>query len=134
MDASGGTARCSYIFDVRYTTLCGYINLTVAGAAAGAAFDIQVFDDVANVAFAQICGTAPFIAATVATNNTAFLWFPPALFMKQNGVVQITVPNVDGDTLGTAIELFEFDAEIRQLMPIQTLMWTVPGISAPAAI
>ncbi len=124
----------TYNFDRRYTTLCGYVNLTVAGAAAGPEFDIQILDAAANVAFAQICGTAPQITGSLSTNNAAFLWFPPALFFKQNGLVQITTANTDGDVLGSAIELFEFDPEIRQMMPIQTLMWTVPGISAPAAI
>ncbi len=135
-DAGGGFARCTLTLDVRFTNLIAYICGTVAGAATAPDFAMQIFEGSpsTDVAFVEVVGTSPHVAATVNTNNATFLWYPPPLFMKQSGHIQVTWPNVDGDTFGITAEIFVFNPEIRQITPVPALMWNVPGVSAPAAV
>ncbi len=135
-DAGGGTATCSISGDTRYTNVAAWLTFEVEADAAATDFRMRMLNDAqGSQPIVNIVGTAPHVATTVATVNTAFLWFPPPMLYPDGGFFEAVTLNVSAsETYRLTGEFFMFDRDIRQITPLPFLMQNFPGVSAPAAI
>ena len=135
-DAGGGTATVSIRGDERYTNIAAFMGFEVEAAAAAPDFRMRMFNDAqATQPVVNIVGTAPHVATTVATVNSAFLWYPPPILYARGGIWEAACLNVAAtETYRLVVEIFIFDADIRQIAPLPMLLANFPGVSAPAAI
>lgn len=135
-DAGGGNASLTINFDRRYTNLVAYVNLAIQADAAAGDF-LTRLQPIASATPAQqlICGTIPHVATAIATDNAAFLWYPPPVYYQGRGLSFTGFPNVGvNETYKVTVEIYVFDIDIRRLTPLNFLQMNVPGVSAPAAI
>ncbi len=135
-DASGGVATAGIIGDDRYTSIAAWLSFEVEVAAAAPDFQIRMLNDLtASQPQVLIVGTAPHVATTVAVVNSTFLWYPPPMLYPRGGFWEVRCLNIGaGETYRLTAEVFVFDADIRQIMPLPDLQANFPGVSAPAAI
>lgn len=134
-DAGGGNATCIINFDERYTNLVAYANYVIQADAAAGDFVIRLSKSSNISALTNVVGTIPQVAGTTATDNAAFLWYPPPIYFQGDGSCVAIAPNVGvNETYKLTAEVYVFDIDVRRLTPLPILQLNVPGVSAPAAV
>jgi len=133
-DASGGNAVITIGFDPRYTSLVGWAQPGVIADTAAGEFVIQVQNSVTGLPNARAIGTLPGVAEAFTAINSAYLWFPPPLYLPGDGRLIATFANVDAtETYDLACQIYVFDRDVRQLTAMQWLNLTRVGVNAPTA-
>ncbi len=134
-DASGGTVLLEIQGDPRFTNVVAWINpLTITAAAAGE-FQITLVEHATStLPPVAIVGTFPHVAVGFG-GNQAFLWYPPPLYFRGQGRIQLAQINVGvGESYRLRAQIYCFKIDVLQTTPLPILQMNVPGVSAPAAI
>ncbi len=134
-DASGGTGTVQIQGDARYVNLFAFINAKIAADAAAGDFQLSLEQTSGSAEpNVHVVGTIPQVATTFSL-NAAFLWYPPPIYFKGQGIATAAFPNVGvGETYRMAVQVYLFRIDVLQATPLPILQWNVPGVSAPAAV
>lgn len=132
-DASGGNATLTILFDPRYTNLLAWVNIRVSVDAGAGDFAIFYQPSAAEEGVVVV-GTIPQIGL-ITTVNSAFLWYPPPMYHRGRGLLQVLFPNVAAtETYTLSCQIYTFAIDVTQRTGLPLLQLNVPGVSAPAAI
>ena len=134
-DASAGTVLLSIQMDPRYTNLIAWINPLTSSAAAAGEFQIAMLENATStVPGVTIVGTYPQVTSTFG-GNQSFLWYPPPIYHKGQGLIQLVQINVDAtEVYFLRCQVYCFAIDVLQTTPLPILQWNVPGVSAPASV
>ncbi len=126
-DATGGKNQILVRFDVRYTQVVSYAQLSVESGAAAIDGRLEIrTNGFENVAI-QIPMALTGVSGVAVTNS--MLWTPPALMVTANNAIvtadpflRATIDNVDTETLRLRARIYNFDKRARELAPLHLLL------------
>ncbi len=129
-DASGGSAACIVLTDVRYCHLLQYVHFNIQqGTAADADFRIVLGG--LRQAGLGFQGTQTSTSATINANTVGINWEPTPVIMPGGNVpagqsaigLSAKALNVDGDVYLCDAYFYLFDIRVRELTPMGELLW-----------
>ncbi len=134
-DASAGTASVVINTDPRYANLIAYANPVINVDAGAGDFLLRIATGSAGADIVcTVVGTLPGISASVSTDNSAFLWYPPPFYLVDGNVTFIALNVAATETYILRAQIYCFDIDVTHLTPLPFLQMNVPGVSAPAAV
>jgi len=130
-DASGGVASLSLNYDGRYTSMCSYVMIYINADTAAGEFTAQIRDSRTSLPSVRIVGTLPGVAEAFNVTNSAFVWYPPPLYLAGPGQLNVDFLNVDAtETYGMACQIYVFNRDVRQITPMNYLNLTRVGVNS----